>query len=132
MDARGSTSCCDGKIDWGLGGNDVVVVMERLRQIQYWVPQRCRRTTAANLFLNHPTKTMSPWTSHGSENPRIVSFNCSLRDECLNVHGFLSLEDADEKIEQWWQEYHQYRPHSSLNNRTPEEFVRSLQKTEDL
>ncbi|OON34662.1 transposase, partial [Izhakiella australiensis] len=29
-------------------------------------------------------------------------------------------------------EYNRERPHSSLNNRTPEEFIRSLQKSQDL
>jgi hypothetical protein len=29
-----------------------------------------------------------------NDNPVIESFNGSLRDECLNIHWFLSLEDA--------------------------------------
>lgn len=61
-----------------------------------------------------------------TDNALVESFNGSLRDECLNVHWFLSLEDAQEKIEHWRQEYNQYRPHSSLNNQTPAEFIRSL------
>ena len=67
-----------------------------------------------------------------TDNALVESFNASLRDECLNVHWFLSLEDAQEKIEHWRQEYNQYRPHSSLNNQTPEEFIRSLQTGPDL
>ncbi len=67
-----------------------------------------------------------------TDNALIESFNGSFRDECLNVHWFLSLEDAQEKIECWWQEYNRQRPHSSLNNQTPEEFIRSLQKGQDL
>lgn len=63
-----------------------------------------------------------------TDNPFIESFNGSFRDECLNIHWFLSLEDAQEKIEHWRQDYNQQRPHSSLNNQTPEEFIRSLQK----
>ncbi|WP_416053897.1 integrase core domain-containing protein [Pectobacterium parmentieri] len=34
--------------------------------------------------------------------------------KCLNIHGFLSLEDAQKKVERWRQEYNQQRPHSSL------------------
>ncbi len=67
-----------------------------------------------------------------TDNALVESFNGSLRDECLNVHWFLSLEDAQEKIECWRQEYNQQRPHSSLNNLTPEEFIRSLQKGPEL
>ncbi|WP_419721118.1 transposase [Pectobacterium carotovorum] len=36
------------------------------------------------------------------------------------------LEDAQEKVDHWRQEYNQQSPHASLNNQTPEEFVRSL------
>lgn len=67
-----------------------------------------------------------------TDNALIESFNGSFRDECLNVHWFLLLEDVQEKIECWQQEYNQQRPHSSLNNQTPEEFVRSLQKSQNL
>lgn len=56
-------------------------------------------------------------------NPFVESFNGSFRNECLNANWFLSLDDAKEKIEIWRIEYNQYRPHSSLNDLTPAEFV---------
>jgi putative transposase len=58
------------------------------------------------------------------QNAFIESFNGKLRDECLNEHWFLSLQDAREKIETWRQDYNAMRPHSSLGNLTPEEFIR--------
>ena len=61
------------------------------------------------------------WTSR--RNPFIESFNGSFRDKCLNAHWFLSLEDASSKIEAWRVEYNSYRPHSSLEGLTPDEFV---------
>lgn len=39
------------------------------------------------------------------DNPHIESFNCSFRDECLNVDWFLSLKDAKDKVEAWRKEY---------------------------
>ncbi len=51
------------------------------------------------------------------------SFNGSFRDECLNLHWFLSLQDAKEKIESWREEYNTFRPHSSLGDLTPKEFA---------
>ncbi len=57
-----------------------------------------------------------------TDNAFIESFNGSLRDECLNVHGFLSLADVRDKIERWRQDYNEFRPHSSLGDRTPCEF----------
>jgi hypothetical protein len=53
------------------------------------------------------------------QNPFIESFNGSFRDVCLNSNWFLSLLDAKHKIEQWRQDYNEFRPHSSLNDLTP-------------
>ena len=53
----------------------------------------------------------------------IESFNRSFRDECLNIHWFLSLDDAREKIEKFRVEYNEFRPHSSLDNLTPNEYA---------
>lgn len=58
-----------------------------------------------------------------NENAHIESFNGRLRDECLNVNQFVSMEDAREKIEAWRQDYNDARPHSSLRNLTPSEFA---------
>ena len=46
------------------------------------------------------------------ENAFIESFNGRLRDECLNVHQFASIEDARAKIEAWRLDYNQRRPHA--------------------
>lgn len=59
------------------------------------------------------------------ENAYIESFNGRLRDECLNDQLFLSLEDARQKIETWRMDYNIHRPHSSLGNLTPGEFVKT-------
>ena len=61
------------------------------------------------------------------ENAFIESFNGRLRDECLNVHQFLSIEDAQAKIEAWRVDYNQRRPHSSLGHLTPNEFAQQRQ-----
>ncbi|MGH8550991.1 MAG: integrase core domain-containing protein [Methylococcales bacterium] len=61
------------------------------------------------------------------ENAFIESFNGRLRDECLNVHQFASLAEAETIIEAWRLDYNQRRPHSSLGHRTPNEFVAQRQ-----
>lgn len=53
------------------------------------------------------------------DNAHIESFNGSFRDECLNVNWFMSLEDAQEKIENWKKDYNEFSPHSALTYRTP-------------
>jgi len=57
------------------------------------------------------------------ENGHIESFNGRLRDECLNVHQFLSLEDARDKLDAWRMDYNHYRPHSSLGHLAPAEYA---------
>jgi putative transposase len=56
---------------------------------------------------------------------RLVSGDVTaiFRDECLNTHWFLSLLNAQEKIERWRQGYNSFRPHSSLQNLTPDEVM---------
>ena len=63
-----------------------------------------------------------------TDNPFIESFNSSFRKECLNQNWFLSLPDAKEKIEAWRKEYNEIRPHSSLKNRTPLEYLEECRK----
>lgn len=56
------------------------------------------------------------------QNAYVESFNGKFRDECLNEHWFLGLDEAREVIEEWRQDYNEFRPHSSLDNLTPEQF----------
>ena len=58
-----------------------------------------------------------------TDNAFIESFNGSFRDECLNINWFLSLDDARRKIESWQKDYNEFRPHSALGNKTPNEFA---------
>lgn len=64
-----------------------------------------------------------------TDNAFIESFNGRLRQECLNQNWFLSLADARETIENWRHDYNEYRPHSSLGQQTPSEFVADWQQT---
>jgi putative transposase len=57
------------------------------------------------------------------ENAFIESFNGRLRDECLNVHQFASLAEAQAILETWQRDYNDHRPHGSLGHLTPSEFV---------
>jgi len=66
-----------------------------------------------------------------SDNAFIESFNGKLRDECLNIHWFLSIAHAQSTIEQWRTVYNKERPHSSLNNLTPYEFVKEHGMTQN-
>jgi len=60
------------------------------------------------------------------QNAYVESFNGKLRDECLNENVFTDVHDARNKIETWRKDYNSTRPHSSLNNLTPDEFAGTL------
>jgi hypothetical protein len=66
------------------------------------------------------------------QNAYVESFNARLREECLNEHVFVSLDDARSKIEKWRIQYNQERPHSSLGNLTPEEFAGASRRSREL
>jgi putative transposase len=59
-----------------------------------------------------------------TDNARVESFNGRLRQECLNTHWFLTLDDAKAKIAAWRIDYNEARPHSALDWATPAEFAR--------
>ena len=60
------------------------------------------------------------------QNGFVESFNGSFRDECLNETLFTSLSEARTKINEWKEDYNHNRPHSSLGNLTPYEYVRKI------
>ena len=66
------------------------------------------------------------------ENAFIESFNGRLRQECLNQHHFLDLEEARTTIEQWRLRYNDFRPHRSLSGMTPEGFAQQWQVTQNI
>jgi putative transposase len=59
-----------------------------------------------------------------TQNAFVESFNGKFRDECLNEEWFMNLNDARIKISQWRKEYNEERPHSSLGDLSPYEFIR--------
>jgi putative transposase len=113
-----------------LKGEDVVWMLEQLR-LSGRIPARIKVDNGSEFV----SKVLDRWAyehdvvldfsrpGKPTDNALIESFNGSFRDECLNVNWFLSLADAEEKIEEWRIEYNEYRPHSSLGDRTPAEFA---------
>jgi putative transposase len=64
-----------------------------------------------------------------TDNGHIESFNARLRDECLNVHQFTSIDHARAVIEAWRIDYNEHRPHGSLGDLTPAEYAAIDQAT---
>ena len=133
-----SRQCLAIYVGQSLKGTDVVSVLEDLRRTKGIVPKRIQTDNGSEFI----SKEMDKWAYENgvimdysrpgkpTDNPFIESFNGSFRDECLNAHWFLSLEDASEKIEMWRMDYNAYRPHSSLGGQTPDEFIEMHLKNE--
>jgi putative transposase len=125
-----SRECLAAEVDTSITGARVVRVLERLRErrglpqllvmdngpefagqaVDVWAYER-----SVKLRFIEPGKPV--------QNAYIESFNGKMRDECLNEHWFMSLREARETIEAWRSDYNEVRPHSSLGNRTPQEFT---------
>ena len=114
-----------------LKGEDVVRTLNGITT-QRGVP-RTIKTDNGSEFIS---KAMDKWAyergveldfsrpGKPTDNAAVESFNGRLRQECLNTHWFLSLADAQVKIEAWRQDYNESRPHSALEWATPAEFAR--------
>jgi putative transposase len=112
----------------------VVEGLEALRCTRGLTPMRIQ-TDNGSEFLSkerdrwaYENKGIMDYSRPGrpTDNPSVESFNESFRDVCLDAHWFLSSEDAEEKIEAWRQKYNQFRPHRSLNDPTPAEYVKTM------
>ena len=117
------------EVDHSLPGRRVVRVLERIIEM--------RGRPEAITTDNGPEFTsivMDTWANENRikldfirpgkpmENAYVESFNGRFRDECLNENVFSSLTDAREKIQFWKDDYNLKRPHSRLNDMTPNEF----------
>lgn len=60
----------------------------------------------------------APWQNGYAE-----SFNSRFRDEFLEMNYFSTLCEAQQMTKRWKDYYNEKRPHTSLGNRTPKEFV---------
>jgi len=125
-----SRECVATEVDTSIPGGRVVRVLERLNELRglpevlvtdngpefagqaldVWAYER-----GVKLHFIQPGKPI--------QNAFIESFNGKMRDECLNEHWFRTLSEARQTIEAWRRDYNEVRPHSSLANRTPQEFT---------
>ena len=125
-----SRECLAIEVDQHIKGEDVVRVVERIKAMR-GTPNFIKVDNGPEFI----SKELDKWAYENkvtldfsrpgkpTDNAYIESFNGSFRDECLNINWFLSLEDAREKVEEWRREYNEWRPHSSLDNLTPSEYL---------
>jgi len=64
------------------------------------------------------------------DNARNEAFNGTVRRECLTLHYFLNLQDAESMLSAWKFEYNNERPHGSLGQIPPAEYRAGLTRKE--
>lgn len=131
-----SRECLAIVVGQSLRGEEVVATLDRLRSDR-GEPQRVQADNGPEFI----SLVLDRWAyDHGitidfsrpgkpTDNAFIESFNGSFRDECLNTHWFLSLDDAREKIEKWRMDYNCFRPHSSIGDTAPAVFAKTFRVT---
>lgn len=77
-----------------------------------------------NGHTNGELRSISSILESPSKNGFIESLDGKLRHECLDANQFLSIDDARSKYEAWHVDYNVHRPHSSLGQLSPNEFLR--------
>jgi len=124
--------CLSLMIGQSLKGIDVQEELNNIALYERVVPERIQCDNGSEFISKevdrwaYENKVILDFSRPGkpTDNPYVESFNGKLRDECLSVNWFLSLEDAREKTEDWRWEYNHFRPHSSLDDLSPQEFIK--------
>lgn len=62
-----------------------------------------------------------------TQNSFVERFNRTYREELLDMYVFSRLSEVKELTEKWVKEYNEIRPHESLGNMTPVEYLESKQ-----
>ena len=130
--------CVAIEVDTSITGSRVKAVLERLSE---------ERGLPRSITVDHGPEfegqVLDAWAYEANvtlsfiqpgkpnENAYIESFNGKFRDECLNEHWFVTMAQARRVIEAWRIEYNTERPHSSLGNRTPQEFAADRTKKDE-
>jgi putative transposase len=120
----------------GLSGRDVVATLERLR-FERGLPQRiyCDNGTefvsAAMDLWAYSNGVILDFSRRGkpTDNAAIESFNGRFREECLNVHWFASLEDAQQKIDAFRWAYNDQSSSPSSQGLSPREYAQRAMQT---
>ena len=118
-------------------GIDVVGVLERISK-EHGLTKRIQVDNGPE-FISKDLDRWAYWNhveldfsrpGKPTDNALVEAFNSRFRQECLNQHWFLSLDDAQQKIEAWREEYNTQRPHSALDYRSPAEFAEDTKTPE--
>lgn len=118
------------EVAFSLKGGHVVAVLDQLKAT-VGVPKRLAVDNGPEFI----SKALDAWAYRNgvqlefsrpgkpTDNAFVESFNGHFRQECLDQHWFMSLEEAQQVIEAWRIEYNTERPHRALGQETPMAFA---------
>jgi len=124
------------EVDFSIGGDRVCRILDRL-----FAERPLPETVILDNGPEFAGTALDAWADHHGvrlhfiqpgkpvQNAFIESFNGKFRDECLNEHWFLTLQEAQVVIEAWRREYNEERTHSTIGDVTPLEFIKNHQNT---
>ncbi len=119
-------------VDTSLPGLRVVRELERLCRERRCYPKCIKSDNGTELTsrvvlqwaLEHNVEWHYITPGRPMENGFTESFNGKMRDEFLNEHWFTTLAEAQHLAAEWLHDYNHVRPHSSLDYKTPMEFLK--------
>ncbi len=118
------------EVDIGLPSERVVRVLERIVAWRGY-PTKMRMDNGPELI----SATLAEWAEENkvdmefiqpgkpTQNSYIERFNRTFREEVLNRYVFKTLNEVREIKDNWMTEYNEERPHDSLGNLTPYEYM---------
>ncbi len=118
-------------------GIEVVAVLERIAG-QNRLPKRIQVDSGPE-FVSKDLDHRVNWNhveldfsrpGKPTDNALIEAINSRFSQECLSEHWFMSLPDAQDKIDVWRHDCNQDRPHSAFGYRPQPEFVAESQYRE--
>ena len=125
--------CLATEVERGFSSSRVISILERIALVR-GLPKTLRFDNGAELT----SRAMLRWGAECGidlhfidpgkpiQNAHVESYNGRARDEFLNMHNFLTLDQAKAAAAAWLSDYNEIRPHSALGNRTPKEFTDAL------
>ena len=108
LDERAKGSCCAYARDCRARGSPRSITLDNGSEFASRAMEMWAIETGVQLCFIRPGRPV--------ESGFIESFNGRLRDECLNVEWFTSVEEAQAKLSEWRNHYNHARLHSALDD----------------
>jgi putative transposase len=118
------------EVDLSLPAERMIRVLDRVSEWRGY-PEKLRMDNGPELT----SVKLAEWSEkHGvqlefiepgkpTQNSYVERFNRTYREEVLSMYVFNSLDEVRELTETWLKEYNEERPHESLGNLTPAEYL---------